>query len=376
GLPDRGRVVERGKAEYGQTLAEFFPAFPAYAKRVTIRHLLHHVAGFPEYDDLFLAAGMMDADFPRSAKTPRSRFEPTAKDALDILSRVPELRFAPGDRYEYSNSGYVLLAQIVERAAGQSFSRFLRENLFLPLGMERSLLYDETRPAVRNRATSYSWRDGAWAETDYAPQNAIYGEDNIYSTLDDLIAWDRALDTGNLVSSATLREAFTPGRLNDGSAVPYGYGWEIRDILGLRAVLHGGAWLGYRTFILRFPAQRFTVIILANLDRMPLEDLAVGIAKRGLEREMRFPVPVSLSREILIRYIGKYEIKPGHLVEVALEADGLWLRLPEGKRRKLVAESETTFFVEGSEEKRVVFTTDAGNAVRGFTAAGIRARKV
>jgi len=275
-------LAERGKLKYDDPLSQFFPGFPPYARKITVRHLLHHTAGFPEYEDLFLEGGKLDKDYPRSAKTPRSKFEPTSKDALALLAQVKAPRFAPGEKHEYSNSGYVLLAQIIEKVSGQSFAQFLRQNIFQPLGMNRSLLYDETRPPVPNVATSYTLKDGVYRDIDYTPLNAIYGEDNIYSTLEDLYLWDQALYTEKLVKVATLQAAFTPGKLNDGQVIEYGFGWRVRKFLGIHAVGHGGSWVGFKTVILRFPEQHLTVVMLANVHLLDVGDLAFQISKLSL----------------------------------------------------------------------------------------------
>lgn len=277
-------LAERGKLRYEDTLSSFFPEFPPYAQKVTIRHLLQHTAGFPEYDDLFLASGEIDRFWPRSVKSRPSRFEPTSKDVLRRLAEQKELRFVPGEKWEYSNSGYVILAQIVEKVTGQSFAQFLQQEIFQPLGMKRSRLYDETRPTVEKRATSYRLAEsGLYRDIDYAPQNAVYGADNIYTTVEDMYSWDQALSTEKLVRAATLEEAFTAGRLNNGKATNYGFGWFLIEALGLEALAHGGSWLGFRTYILRFPDQRFTVIVLSNLDQFRPDVLATEISKIYLD---------------------------------------------------------------------------------------------
>ena len=120
-------LAEQKKLRYEDSLSKFLPEFSPYAQKVTIRHLLQHTAGFPEYDDLFVKSGKMDSDWPRSVKSKPSSFEPTSKDALQILAQVKELQFTPGDQYKYSNSGYMILAQIVEKVTGKPFARFLQQ---------------------------------------------------------------------------------------------------------------------------------------------------------------------------------------------------------------------------------------------------------
>lgn len=368
-------LAERRKLHYEDSLSKFFPEFPPYAQKITIRHLLQHTAGFPEYDNLFVKSGMIDKDWPRSAKSKPSSFEPTAKDALRMLIQVKEPRFAPGKEFEYSNSGYVILAQIVEKVSGQSFSQFLQQNIFQPLAMKRSLLYDETRPKVQNVATSYTLKNAFYKDIDYAPLNAIYGEDNIYTTVEDMYKWDQALYTERLVKAATLKEAFTPGKLNNGTATGYGFGWSVYQFLGLDALAHEGGWLGFRTHILRFPGQHFTVVVLANLAQLNAADFADKISKIYLADKLTFPVAIPLAPEVMRKYVGKYEIQPGWILKITLEKNTLWSKIEE--KAKLLPESETRFFVEGREERGLTFHKDEKGNVTSVTVWGsVTARKL
>jgi CubicO group peptidase (beta-lactamase class C family) len=252
-------LAERRELKYDDPLGKFFPEFLPFARDVTVRMLLNHTAGFPEYDKLFWDRGLIDEDWPRSSKSPRSAFEPTSKDAVKLLADAKTLRFPPGEKYEYSNSGYVILAQIVEKVSGERFSKFLKEKIFDRLGMNRTVLYDETRPGVSNVATSYALKEGVFRDIDYTPLNFIYGEDNIYSTVQDMVRWDQALYTTKLVSEATLTEAFTPGKPRNGTS-DYGFGWCV----AADKVFHGGAWVGFTTAIIRFREHHLSVVLLAN----------------------------------------------------------------------------------------------------------------
>ena len=276
-------LAEQGKLRYEDTLASFFPEFPAYAGKITVRHLLNHTAGFAEYDTLFEQAGTVrKADYGLPRKPRADAFEPTVFDVRKILAAQKVPRFAAGEKFEYSNSGYVLLALIVEKVSGQRFAEVLEQRIFRPAGMKRSLLYDERRPVVRNRATSYRKENGGWTEVNYAPSNAVYGEDNIYTTMEDLYRWDQALETNKLVTAATFQEAIRPGKLNDGSATDYGFGWRLGERAGHKAYFHSGSWLGYRNGILRIPERRLTVVVLSNVAEFRVGEIAEQIVKMYL----------------------------------------------------------------------------------------------
>ena len=159
---------------------------------VSGRHLLNHTSGISDYEELFMQAGKVDRNWPRSATLAPSAYEPTAHDVLTRLAHCDTLKFRPDDHYEYSNSGYVLLGQIIEKVSGQRYASFLKQNIFAPLAMTATAVYDETKPAFPNRASSYRSTASGFAEIDYTPFNSIYGADNVVSTLDDLFKWDQA----------------------------------------------------------------------------------------------------------------------------------------------------------------------------------------
>jgi CubicO group peptidase (beta-lactamase class C family) len=273
-------LAERGCLCYDSPLSLFFPQFQGTARTITIRHLLQHTAGLPEYDALFVREGIIDEDWPRSVKLPPSKCEPTSEQTLQLLARQKALLFRPGQRFKYSNSGYVVLACIVEKVSGKRFREFLAEAIFAPLGMRHSLVYDETRPPVPGRATSYSWRDERFQEIDYTPLNFIYGPDGVYTTLEDMARWEQALlYTDKLVKQSTLQEAFTPGRLSDGASITYGYGWNVAR----EDVWHNGWWLGFRTYIIRNLASNLTVVVLSNCAEFNADRVGDAVARLYLE---------------------------------------------------------------------------------------------
>ena len=268
-------LKDRGKLRFEDSLAMFCPEFPPYARTITIRHLLNHTSGLPDYEELLL--GKVDYDkLLTSSKGPRAAHEFTSAEALQVLSRQKTLGFSPGAKWEYSNSGYAVLAQIVERVSGKRYAEFLKETIFDPLGMHDTLVVDERRQDVPRLATGYGKRNGTWQNIMYSPVNFIYGEDGIYSTVNDLFQWDQALYTDRLVQRSTLQMAFAPGHTNDGKETDtyltgilkrptsYGFGWFLMSLNGTAEMEHGGFWSGYRSYIIREPARRITAIVLMN----------------------------------------------------------------------------------------------------------------
>ena len=245
-------LAERGKLSYDDPLTKFFPEFPAYASKITVRHLLNHTSGLPDYMGVFSKrpAGISE--------------EPSSREAVTMLSQIREPLFAPGDRWEYSNSGYVVLANIVEKASGMTFPAFLKQNVFDPLGMTTTIVSDQIKAPAMNRAISYAPAAGGFRDADYTPLNRIYGDGNVNTSIEDMYKWDQALYTDRLVKQSTLALAFTPATLNDGSRTNYGFGWTIGEENGVRVISHGGAWVGFRTNITRIPSEHFSVVVLSN----------------------------------------------------------------------------------------------------------------
>ncbi len=235
-------LKEKGKLSYDDKLSKFFPEFPDYAEGVTVRHLMTHTSGVPDHYRL----GAYRVDL-------------TNADVKDLLVKQEKLDFEPGERYSYSNGGYVMLAMIVEKASGMPFHKFMKKNIFDPLKMKSTLVYDESKPEVKNRAKGHHHVSGY---DDY--EILTSGAGGMYSVLDDLHKWDQALYTEKLVSKETLKEAYTSAKLNNGDLTDYGFGWGIQQTDDGKIVQHSGGMNGYRTFIRRDLSNNNCHIILTN----------------------------------------------------------------------------------------------------------------
>ena len=270
-------LARDGKLHYDDHLTDFFPEFPAYGKSITVRNLLNHTSGLDDYEDLLMK------QYPG---TPEDKV-PQIRDAgvLKILEQQSSGKFAPGTKWEYSNSGYAVLAMIVEKVSGKSFGQFLQERIFIPLNMTNTLAYEKGKNVVPHRAYGHSKNDGIWQETDQSPTSAVLGDGGIYSSLDDLAKWDNALRQHTLLSEAEMNPALTPvqpiggpAKDPDGRTVSYGFGWNVDPYQGHRRMWHDGSTIGFRTTIQRFPGDELTVIVLANRADIDPEELALKVA--------------------------------------------------------------------------------------------------
>ncbi|HXV37830.1 MAG TPA: serine hydrolase, partial [Myxococcota bacterium] len=257
-------LAEQGRLDYDDPITRLLPELARFGDAITIRHLLTHTSGLPDYYEVIAEISGVE--------------RPLTRHALDVYSQWGEPRFAPGERYEYSNPGYELLALIVERASGERFAEFIDERIFTPLGMASSVVYDEREPEIAKRAYGYRAQPGGFALDDDDPLNYIFGSGSIYSTVDDLYRWDQALYTEKLVSRATIAEAFESAQLASGEPYPYGFGWQLDDHLARRRIAHSGGWVGFSSFIARYVDDRFTVIVLTNSAEGGAEGIADTIA--------------------------------------------------------------------------------------------------
>ncbi len=240
-------LEEEGKLAYDDPIGKFVPELAIY-EGVTIRHLMLHIGGLPDYYDIIDTSGRM----------------PTNHDAAVLLGKMARADFSPGERYEYSNAGYDMLGPIVEAASGMCFAEFVQQRIFTPLGMDGSRVHDHTLPEIVNRARGYEPADGGFVLNNDSPLNAIVGSGSIFSTLNDLVRWDQALYSEKLASAETHELAFTSGTNNNGEPLNYGFGWRIDEYAGHKRLRHGGSWVGFRSHIARIPELRFTVIVLSN----------------------------------------------------------------------------------------------------------------
>lgn len=249
-------LADDGRLSLEDSIRRWLPSLPPYAEAITIRHLLTHTSGLTDYEDLVpegTTVQLRDAD------------------VLRLLEPEQGTYFAPGIAYRYSNSGYALLALIIERVSGRTYAAFLRERVFQPLGMANTVAFEEGVSTVANRAYGYSRKDGAWARDDQSLTSAVLGDGGIYSSIDDLARWDAALDR-----DPRLGPAFEPQTKTNDPEVQYGFGWRIRS----DNVSHTGETRGFRNALVRDRANRITVILLTNRNEGEPYRIAVEILKR------------------------------------------------------------------------------------------------
>jgi CubicO group peptidase (beta-lactamase class C family) len=283
-------LVHDGKLRYGQTLTDIFPDFPAYGKNITIRNLLNHTGGLPDYEDLMEAV-----ETPRNSWVWSPERQIQDEQVLKLLEQESKGKFAPGTNWSYSNSGYVVLGLIVAKASGQSYCDFLHARIFAPLHMDHTVVYQKGKNTVINRAFGHTKEGDTLKETDQSSTSATLGDGGIYSNIQDLAKWDDALRNHTLLSADEMAPALAPAKLANGSPtswptapnddnlhpgkpVAYGFGWFLDPYWGHPRMWHTGSTMGFRTVIERFTADNLTIIILCNRTDLDPESLALKTA--------------------------------------------------------------------------------------------------
>ena len=256
-------LKEDGVLRYDDPVVKYLPQLPATARGVTIRMLLTHTSGLWAYEDFVpdsQTTQVHDADVPA------------------LIARADSTYFPPGSAYRYSNTGYALLALVVERVSGKSFATFLHDRIFAPLRMNGTVAYENGISTVTHRAFGYTVDSTGVRRTDQSSTSAVLGDGGIYTSLDDLVKWNAALDAYTLVRAADQREAWTSAVTTRGTRVGYGFGWFVDDGgYGLR-LRHHGETTGFTNAILKIPGRRLTIVILTNRTGGEPWDLATRIA--------------------------------------------------------------------------------------------------
>ena len=342
-------LAEKGKLNVNDAACKYLADCPAAWQAFTIKNLLTHTAGVPNY-----------TDFPTFAKTTVS---PMTTAEMIALLRDKPLEFVPGEKFAYSNSGYYLLGVIIERVSGKTYADFLQENIFTPLGMKQTG-YDVSARIIKNRAAGYVRQGGEFVNASYMDMTIPYSAGALYSTTGDLLLWDQALYTEKLVSRKTLDEIFTPVKSN------YGYGWNIGKQFEHREISHGGGIYGFATEISRFPDDKLTVVVLSNVQGAPAGKVANDLAAIVFGAKYEIPKErkeIVVDQKILETYVGDYQLAaPKIILRFSLENGRLFGLLSGQTRFALSAESETVFFSKDA-PVQITFIKDANGKTTGMT---------
>lgn len=332
-------LVDSGKVHLTDAVRRFLPELPAYADGITIADLLHHTSGMRDFGPLLEVAGRSDESLDVAA-------------SLKLLAHQTALNFAPGTGYEYTNSDYLLLGAIVERVTGTSLAAFAEERLFQPLHMGNTQFFTQMRK-LHDRATGYEERGSRYRRI--SQPLLMSGAGGLFTSIEDLLRWDDNFNNPAVGGPAFLNFMLARGRLRDGEPLPYASGLIVGRYSGLEAISHPGSLPGYRSEMIRFPAQHLTVACLCNRadEESPL--LARRIADIYLEDKlhpMRGAADLDYAASGFPDLDGVWESHQGWILRAWSATDGLWIELPEGdfklyplNQRQLFADTGTNRLV-------------------------------
>jgi CubicO group peptidase (beta-lactamase class C family) len=321
-------LEERGKLKVEDPVKKHMPDAPAAWDKVTIFHLLTHTSGIPSF-----------TSFPDY----RSReATPITPEKLVEWFRDKPLEFAPGEKWNYSNSGYVLLGYLIEKISGQSYSDFVQQNIFTPLGMKDSG-YDSNSAIIAHRASGYSPSGHGPDNAGFVHMTIPFSAGALYSTTEDLLRWEQGLFGGKVLAPASLAKMTTPFKQD------YAFGLAVENSNGVKRIGHGGGIEGFNTFLAYYPNDKLVVIALANMNGPVVDQLArkLGSVARGeqvvLTAERK---EVTVSPSILAKYVGTYEFTPSFSIAMTLEDGHLMTQATNQPKFQIFPESETMFFLK------------------------------
>ncbi|MGH9844912.1 MAG: serine hydrolase domain-containing protein [Blastocatellia bacterium] len=366
-------LVRRGQVSLDDDIRKYFPELPRYEAPITVNHLVHHTSGVRDYLELMGMAGRrMDEPFGN-------------EDAVELIARQKGLNFKPGERFLYSNSNYVLMAEVVRRASGKSLREFADENIFRPLGMANTHFNDDRTAVVKNRVVSYA-PIGSGRFRQFIKTIEAVGDGNLLTTVEDLAKWDQNFYDNKVGGEGFSQQMLTRTKLNNGEEISYAFGLDNEEYKGLKAVAHGGGFMGFRTEMIRFLEQRLTVICLCNVtnpgtDARRVADLYLADQIKPAEAKSNSapaasnPQPsLTLTTEQLAEYTGAYYSEElDATYRIVVENGVLLIKARNAPRVGLVSQTKDEFRRLGV---TFSFIRNDQRQITGFALSGGRAKGI
>jgi CubicO group peptidase (beta-lactamase class C family) len=324
-------LQKEGKLSLDDDIRKYVPELPDYGYKITLRNLANHTSGMREIYDLCSLIGANYNDLI------------TNSQAFKLIINQRSLNFTPGTEYEYCNSGYILLAKIVERVSGKSFAEFTSERIFKPLKMNNSFFLDDPEKIIKNKVYSYSEAGSGFKKS--LLNFSIVGSTGLNTTVEDLSLWTMNFESPIIGDSSIFNKMREKSKLNNGEIISYALGQEVREYKGLEVIFHGGGDAGYRSYLLRIPKYKFSVIILANGQSFNPLDVAYKIVdyylddkeeKHGM-KDTKKPEP-EINNETLRAFTGNYETMRGLIFTFTTKENNLYLQI-NGDSEKILLPS-------------------------------------
>lgn len=334
------QLMEQGKLNLQDEITKFIPDYPTQGNKITIEHLLTHTSGIHNF------SGMADHE-------KKLALDCTPNEVIDFFKNLP-MRFAPGTKWEYSNSGYFLLGYVIEKITGKPYSEYLEENFFKPLGMTNSLYANDTR-IIKNRVGTYSVGENGFENSKSRNITHVYAAGAIQSTVEDFFKWHQAVHTYKLVKKETLDKAFTRYKLTDGTETDYGYGWRLGNVYASPSIWHGGLITGFGTMEIYLPKEDVFVAVFSNCDCIYPKDIASRLAALTTGRPYEYK-EISVENTISKDYTGVYENQNGLQRIITVSENKLFSQLGRGPKTNLKANQKDKFFFDNDPMQTIQFS--------------------
>jgi CubicO group peptidase (beta-lactamase class C family) len=343
------QLEEKGLLSLDDPITRHLPDYPkATGDSISIHNLLSHTSGIPNYTNM---PGVME----------NVALATSVEDLMGIFKDEP-LDFEPGEKYQYSNSNYIILGAIIEKISGKAYEDYIQENIFQPLGMTNSG-YDHRDRIMKNRAAGYSQdENGELINAEFVHMSNPYAAGALYSTVEDMFNWDQALYTDKLLKKSSLNKMFTPNKGN------YGYGWVIDEAYGHKRIWHNGGIFGFYTSFNRFVDDEICIMVFSNNDSAPADNIAAGLAAVVFGEPYELPViktPIEVDPAIFADYQGVYQIEEGTYRFITPEDSILYSQHSAGAQFRIFPEAEDKFYFEHDHMTTLKFVRDdKGEVIR------------
>ncbi|TVZ59064.1 CubicO group peptidase (beta-lactamase class C family) [Flavobacteriaceae bacterium MAR_2010_105] len=348
-------LEEQGKLKVEDEITKFIPDYPTMGNTITVHHLLNHTSGIKSY------TGMQS--FMKHART-----DMTPTEIIDIFKNEP-MDFKTGEQFLYNNSGYIILGHIIEVVSGESYADFIKTHIFDKLGMDSSY-YGSMKQLIPNRATGYSSTQNGYENSDYLSLTLPYAAGSLMSTTTDLLKWQMALNTYQLISKSSYEKAIHGSTLNNGEHIPYGYGLGENNINGSPSIQHGGGIFGYTTMGIYLPQEKVYVIGLTNCDCKNITGSTTKIAAMAIGK----PFPdikdaIELPENDLKKWVGAYQFDESTIRHITFENGQLYSQREGSTKLPIYAMSNSKFIFEGGDTS-YEFSSKDGKKLANFSNGG------
>ncbi len=349
-------LEQDGKLSIDDDIRKYLPEIADYGHVVTLRHLANHTSGIRDIFDLTNLIGIRDNEMMSQAFV------------VKLITSQKNLNFVPGAQFEYCNSGYILLAEIVQRISGQTFAGFTKQRIFEPLKMKNSFFLDDPEIIIQNRAYSYHEAYDMYYKS--LLNFSFVGSTGLNTTAEDLCLWSLNFEKHIVGNDAIFRKMSEKSKLNSGEVIPYALGQELKEYKGLNVIFHGGGDAGYSSYLVRIPEHQFSLVVLSNASLNPL-DVAYEVIDYYLaDKEVAAPKIQSkfaMDETVLETFVGEYEVMPGMIISIGHDKDTLFLRgRGDDQKLNLTALNNYEFIYPNAPHSKIVFSKDGAARAKEF----------